>query len=134
MTDNYIQLKKDDSLLKFGIRDAEGNDTGNFLVFNVKDINLPMKCQKIIDEHYRNLKILKNQLAVINNKTDRTGKKALSLKEEETLKTVVAFLEKQKELYDSFLGEGGVDKLLNGKELSWDSFEEINEILEKFIF
>ena len=32
-----------------------------------------------------------------------------------------------------FLGEGGVDKLLNGRKLGWTSLQEIDEIITKQI-
>jgi hypothetical protein len=32
-----------------------------------------------------------------------------------------------------FLGENGVQKLLNGREIGWDTLKEIDEIIEKAI-
>lgn len=132
-SDNFIQLKKNESILRLGIKDENGNDTGEFLEFNLEDIELPLKLQKIIDDEKRNIAYLKNQFLIIDKKQDHTGKKILSSKEEEKLKALIDFYKKEKELYDIFLGKGGVDKLLNGRELSWTTLAEINEIITKYI-
>ena len=41
--ENFIQLKKD-SILKIGIKDNEGNDTGEHLEFDMEDI---MKVERL---------------------------------------------------------------------------------------
>ena len=37
------------------------------------------------------------------------------------------------EIYNMFLGENGVQKLLNGRKLRWTSLQEIDDIIEKQI-
>ena len=39
----------------------------------------------------------------------------------------------QKNTFDLFLGKNGVDKLLYGRELEWDTIEEIEKIIVKQI-
>lgn len=56
-----------------------------------------------------------------------------SSQEEAKLKATKEFFEKEVEIYNMFLGENGVQKLLNGDELSWSTLDIIDEIIEKQI-
>lgn len=132
-SDNYIQLKENENILKLRIRDEEGNDTGEFLEFNLEDIELPLKYQDAVEQEKKNRMYCKNQLDIINKKQDHKGKKLLSSKEEETIKAMVEFYKKEVEIYNIFLGENGVQKLLNGRQLSWSTLEEIDEIIKTSI-
>jgi len=132
-SDNYIQLKENKDILKLRIRDEEGNDTGESLVFNLEDIELPIKYQKIIEEDKKARQNLKNQFLIIDKRQDHKGKKLLSSNEEAKIKAMQDFYKKEVEIYNMFLGENGVQKLLNGRELSWSSLEDINEIITNYI-
>lgn len=131
-SDNIIQLK-DDDILRLKIVDREGNDTGNYLEFDLSDIELPLKYQQIIEEDKRNRAYLKNQFTIIDKKEDHKGKKFLSLNEEAKIKAMADFFRKEKEVYNMFLGEKGVEKLLNGRKLTLNTLAEIDEIIEKTI-
>ena len=74
MTDNFIQLKRNEDILRLGIRDEEGNDTGKFLEFNLEDIELPLRYQELIEKDKKNRMYLKNQYAIIDKKQDFTPK------------------------------------------------------------
>lgn len=130
---DYIQLKKDESILRLGIRDAEGKDTGECLTFNLQDIELPLKYQKILEEDKKNRENLKRQFVIIEKKQDHKGKKLLSSNEEAKIKAMMEFYKKEVEIYNMFLGERGVEKLLNGRELSWNTLDEIDQIIEQSI-
>ena len=131
-SDNYIQLNKDD-VLRLGIRDAEGNDTGNYLEFDLEDIELPLKYQEILEKDKKNRAYYNNQIKIIEKKQDHKGKKLLSHNEEEKIKATIEFFKKEVEIYNMFLGENGVEKLLNGRKLNWSTLFEIDEIIEKSI-
>lgn len=131
-SDNIIQLKKDD-ILRLKIVDTEGNDTGNQLEFDLSDIELPLTYQKIIEEDKRNRAYLKNQFTIIDKKEDHKGKKLLSSNEEAKIKAMAEFFKKEKEVYNMFLGENGVEKLLNGRKLTLNTLAEIDEIIENAI-
>ena len=45
------------------------------------------------------------------------------------MEAINEFFKKEKEVLDMFLGEGGVDKLLNGRNMGWTSLREIDEII-----
>lgn len=129
---DYIQLQKDD-VLRLGIRDIEGNDTGEHLEFNLSDIELPLRYQELLEKDKKNKENLKNQMLIIDKRQDVKGKKLLSKNEEDKIKAINDFFNKEVEVYNMFLGENGVQKLLNGRKLTWLAFEEIDEIIEKQI-
>jgi len=133
MTDNnYIQLKKDD-ILRLKIRDYNGNETGEILEFDLEDISLPLKYQELIEKARKNKEYLQNQLVIIDKRQDVKGKKLLSKNEEDKIKAVNDFFNKQVEVYNMFLGENGVQKLLNGRKMGWNTLNEIDEIIGKQI-
>jgi len=132
MTDNYIQLEKD-SVLRLGIKDSEGNDTGNVLEFDLEDTELMLRYQDLVEQDKKNRIWINNQLLIISKKQDHKGKKLLSANEESEIRAVNEFFKKEKVVFDMFLGEGGVDKLLNGRKLGWTSLREISKIITKQI-
>ena len=132
-SDNYIQLKENEDILKLRIRDEEGNDTGEMLVFDLEDIELPMKLMKMQEQDKRNRTELQNQFIIIDKKQDHKEKKLFSAKEEAKIKAMQDFYKKEVEVYNMFLGKNGVEKLLNGRALSWSTLEEIDEIIEQCI-
>lgn len=133
MTDNIIQLKENEDILKLRIKDVEGNDTGNFLEFDLTDLELPLRYQDMIEQDKKNRAYIKNQLNIIDKKQDHKGKKLLSSNEEEKVKAMIEFYKKEVEILNMFLGENGVEKLLNGRKLTWSTIEEIVELIEKQI-
>ena len=132
-SDNYIQLKENEDILKLRIRDEEGNDTGEMLVFNLEDLTLPDRSLEMQKLDKRNRAMLRNEFAIIDKKQDKKGKLVFSAKEEAKIKAMQEFYKKEVEVYDLFLGKDGVKKLLNGRELSWSTLDEIDEIIDKVI-
>lgn len=132
MTDNFIKLNKDD-VLRLGIKDSEGNDTGEWLEFDLEDIELPLRYQELVEKNKKNHEYLRNQLLIIDKRQDVKGKKLMSKNEEDKIKALNEFFKKEAEIYNRFLGEKGVQKLLNGRKLGWTSLREIDEIIEKQI-
>lgn len=135
MTDNTIQKigLKNENLLKLEIVDEKGNSTGEYLEFDLEDIELPFKYQEIIERLKKSRNNLKNQFIIIEKKQDHKGKKLMSSNEEEKLKALNNFYKEQVEIYNIFLGENGVQKLLNGRKLRWTTLSEIDELIEKQI-
>lgn len=133
MEENIIKLKKNDDILRLKIFDEEGNDTGNQLEFNLEDIDLPLRYQELIEQDKKNRAYLKNQFVIIEKQQDKKGKKLFSANEEAKIKAMVEFFKKEVKVYNMFLGENGVEKLLNGRELSWTTLSEIDDIIAKNI-
>lgn len=124
---------KNENILKLEIVDEKGNSTGEFLEFDLEDIELPFKYQEIIERLKKSRQNLKNQFTIIEKKQDHKGKKLMSSNEEEKLKALNNFYNEQVEIYNIFLGENGVQKLLNGRKLRWTTLTEIDELIEKQI-
>lgn len=135
MIDNTVQKigLKNENLLKLEIVDEKGNSIGEFLEFDLEDIELPFKYQEIIERLKKSRQNLKNQFTIIEKKQDHKGKKLMSSNEEEKLKALNNFYKEQVEIYNIFLGENGVQKLLNGRKLRWTTLSEIDELIEKQI-
>lgn len=130
MTDNFIQLNKND-VLRLGIRTEDGKDTGEYLEFDLEDIELPLRYQDLIEKDKKNKEQLRNQMLIIDKRQDVKGKKLLSKNEEDKIKALNEFFNKEVEVYNMFLGENGVQKLLNGRKIGWTTLQEIDEIIEK---
>lgn len=130
--ENFIQLKKD-SILRIGIKDSDGNDTGEHLEFDMEDINLALRLNECDEKHRKNLEFLRNQFIIIDKKEDKKGKKILSWKEEEKLKVLQEFYKKEMEALDLFLGENGTKKLLNGRNPYYSMYEDINDMLKPIL-
>lgn len=129
---DFIQLKKD-SILRIGIKDSDGNDTGEHLEFDMEDINLALKLNECDEKHRKNLEFLRNQFIIIDKKEDKKGKKILSWKEEEKLKVLQEFYKREMEALDLFLGENGTKKLLNGRNPYYSMYEDINDMLKPIL-
>ena len=133
MTDNFIQLKKDD-VLRLAIKTADGKETGEILEFDLEDIELPLKYQEVIEKDKKNKEYLRNQLLIIDKRQDvNTKNKLLSKNQEDKIKAINDFFRREIEIYNGFLGKNGVQKLLNGRKIGWTSLQEIDEIISKQI-
>lgn len=132
-SDNVIRLKENENILRLRIIDENGNDTGEVLRFNLEDIELPIKYQEIIEKDKKARTHLKFRMEEIERTPDKKGKKLLSANEEAKIKATQDFYKEEVQIYNMFLGENGVQKLLNGRELSWGTLEEIDEIIENAI-
>lgn len=132
MTENFIQLNKS-NVLRLGIRTEEGKDTGEYLEFDLEDIELPLRYQELIEKDKKNKEYLRNQMLIIDKREDVKGKKLLSKNEEDKIKALNEFFIKEVEVYNMFLGPRGVEKLLNGRKFTWTTLQEIDTIIEKQI-
>lgn len=127
-----IQLKND-NILRLEVLTDKGEKTGEYLEFDLEDIELPFIYQEILERLKKSRKNLKNQFVIIDKRQDHKGKKLMSSNEEAKLKILNEFYKEQIEIYNMFLGENGVQKLLNGRKLRWTTLREIDEIIEKRI-
>ena len=130
--ENEIKLSKS-NILRLKITDDTGKDTGNSLSFDLEDIELSLRYQEMLEKDKRNRDWLQKEFVIIDKRQDIKGKKLLSKNEEDKLKAVKKFFDEEVEIYNMFLGENGVQKLLNGKKIGWTTLQEIDEIIEKQI-
>lgn len=130
MTENYVQID-DSEIVRFKIKTKDGKDTGNELTFNINDIELPLLYQDMIYAIRKNAEKLRNDYVVIDKREDLKGKKLLSKNQEDKIKAFNEFVKKQLQAYNIFLGEGGAEKILNGRKLGWTTIKEIDDIIEQ---
>ena len=130
--EHFIQLSESD-VLRLPIRTSEGKETGEYLEFDLEDIELPLKYQELVEKDKRNKENLRNQILIIDKREDVKGKKLLSKNEEDKIRVINEFFIKEVEVYNMFLGPRGVEKLLNGRKFTWTTLREIDEIIEKQI-
>lgn len=121
--ENFIQLKKDD-VLRIGIKDANGNDTGEHLEFDLEDIELPLKLNQCEYEHRKNLEFLRTKYILIDKKQEKKGKGFLSSNDREKMIVLKEFYKREEHALDLFLGNGGTRKLLNGRNPYYEMFDE----------
>ena len=132
MTDNVIKLN-DSDVLTLKIQTKDGEFTGEELTFYLEDIELPLKYQEMLEKDKKNKEYLRNQLVIIDKRQDVKGKKLLSKNEEDKIRALNDFFNKEVEVYNMFLGDNGVQKLLNGRKLGWTTLQEIDDIIDKQI-
>lgn len=127
-----IQIKKSDSLIRIGLKDENGNDTGEYLQFDVEAINNAINYQECIELHKKNLAALKNQFIIIGKRQDHKGKKLLSANEEAQMEALEDYYKKEMEALDLFIGKGKTQVILNimGREPYFSMFDDFSELLE----
>ena len=130
MEEKVIRLNKS-NVLRLAIETSEGEPTGNYLEFDLEDIELPLIYQDMLDEDKKNKEWLKDRITIIEKRQDVKGKKLMSKNEEDKIKALNEFYKKEVEILDKFLGKGGVEKLLNGRKLGWTTLDEIDELISK---
>lgn len=138
MTDNSIQFKRE-NVLKLKLKNEMGEDTGEYLEFDLEDIELPLRYQQAIEEHKKNYNSLKNQLLIISKKQDHSGKKLLSSNQGASLIALSEFYKKEIKIMDLFLGDGKtqmiLDKVMRRKPyltMFNDIMESIEEVSDLF--
>ena len=130
--EKIIKLEENDTL-RLPIYTSDGNPTGECLEFELQDIELPIKYQELIERDKKNRDNLQKQFLIIDKKEDVNDGEILSRNEKEKLKLIQEFLKEEVKIYNIFLGENGVEKLLNGSKLRWDSLKTIDKIIEEQI-
>lgn len=135
----YIKIDNEKDILKIGLLDRNGkkilDNKGNeiYWSFDVTDIELPLKYARIIEDHDKNIKWIQAQIIALEKKEDVKGKGLLSKNEEEKIKLIKKFCEKETKVIDSFIGDGGVAKFLNGRNPYYSMFNDIDEALQQVL-
>ena len=133
--DIQLRVKKSESVLKFKLLDEDGNDTGEYLQFDVEDMGSALRLQECLESHKRNASYIKNQLYIINKREDHKGKKLLSANEEAVNRAWNEFFRREMEALDLFIGKGKTQVILNimGREPYMSMFEDITELIDPII-
>ena len=131
--DNYIQLQKD-SILRIGIKDANGNEIGEHLEFDLEDIELPLRVNECNEIHLKNVSNFQKKIAE-TEKISNVKKKGqiISLADQKKVQIFNEFYKKEIEALDLFLGNGGTEKMLNGRKPYYRMFDDIMKSLEPIL-
>ena len=129
----YIQLKQN-GVKRFGIRTADGEDTGKYIEIDIEDLEFPERAEKCTKKHLQNITELNNQKIIINKRQDHKDKGELySDNEKALIKAIQEFYRKEEEALDEFIGEGATRTLLNGRKPYISMFEDINEYMQQIV-
>ncbi len=127
---DFIRLKESDSILRFEILDSEGKDTGEYLEFDLEDIELPLRLAEAEDRHYANRKKIKSQMIIIDKEQDENGNGTLTKNQKKKYEAMREYYKEEEKALDLFLGEGGTAKLLNGRKPFFTMYDYINDLLK----
>jgi len=132
--EDFIQLKKD-NVIRIGIKNYKGEDTGEILEFDLEDIELPLRYQNLIEQHKKNVSYVEHQFVIIDKREDVKGKKLLSRNQEEKIKVLNEFFKREMDVLDMFLGEGKTQMILNimGRKPYLEMFDDIAEALQPIL-
>ena len=130
---NTISLDQDETL-EFEITDKDGNLTGDIIEFNMNDISLPLRYRNLFFKIRENRSNFKKESIIIKKRQDVKDKEdPLSKNEVDLLKLNEEYINKEVELYNEFLGENGVQKLLCGKPVGWTTLDKIDSLISNKI-
>lgn len=130
----YITLKEKTGLKRFGIRTADGVDTGEYIEIDIEDMDLPIRANECQKKHAENLKKLQSKIAEAEQKTDiKNETEIISEKESFVLEALREFYAAEEEALDNVLGQGTTKKLLAGRKPYVTMFDDINEYLEQIM-
>ena len=101
MTEDIIQIKND-KVRRLKIVDQNNVPTGDYLEFQIDDIELPIRYQEIQERIKKNYQWLRNQKLIIDKRQDVKGKKLFSKNEEDKIKALNDFYKKQEEAITCF--------------------------------
>lgn len=132
MKENVIKLNPD-NILVLKIETSDGKDTGEELRFDFEDTTLFLRYEELAKKDKFNRQQLQDKLLIISKKEDVKDGELLTRNEREQLEAINEFFDKEKEVYNMFLGPRGVEKLLNGRNMTWDGLEQINTIINEQI-
>lgn len=134
-----IKINNQRDILKIGLRDMNDkpilDEKGEVVYweFDLTDVELLLKYQQIEPTHKKNVQWLRNQLLIIEKRQDVKGKGFLSKNEEDRVKAIKTYYQKEAENINTFLGENGVEKFLNGRNYYFEMFDDIADVLEEIL-
>ena len=130
----FIKLEGSKDTRRFWITTRDGKETGEYIEINLEGISMLDKIDQFYHDYPKNRKWIRDELLIIQKKQDFTKKgQLMSNNQRLEYEAVKIYYQMQKQGFDLFLGTGGVDKLLYGRDLEWDTIEEIEKIISEQI-
>lgn len=151
--ENVIRLKED-NILRFELEeieryeikktiDKDGKEieekvpvyrkTGEYLEFDIEDIEFPLRVQECEKQHHKNIMFIKSKYLTIEKQQDKKGKYLISKNTEEKMKALKEFYDREAQAIDYLLGENGTKKMLNGRKPYYSMYDDIIESLEPIL-
>lgn len=135
MEELKITLNNSEDIKRFYVYTKDGKKTGEHLDFDLEDIELIDRLDRIYNKILKNQQWIKNEMTVIDRKQDFKKKNSLmSNNEKLKYEAIKKYYNEQRNAFDLFLGENGVEKLLYGRKFEWGTLNEINEIISNQIY
>lgn len=135
MEELKITLNNSEDIKRFYVYTKDGKKTGEHLDFDLEDIELIDKLDKIYNKILKNQQWIKNEMTVIDKKQDFKKKNNfMSNNEKLKYEAIKKYYNEQRNAFDMFLGENGVEKLLYGRKFEWGTLNEISEIISNQIY
>ena len=126
---DYITLEKG-SVQRFGIKDFNGNDTGEYIEIDPEDVDFPFKANECEEKHKQNVEELSKKLEEIENTCSKSGEFPTE-RDLARRNACKEFMAKEEKTIDEFIGEGTTRKLLNGRQPYLLMFNDIVEMLSQ---
>lgn len=131
---SFIKLEGSKDTKKFWITTKEGKETGEYIEINLEGLGILDRIDQFYHDYPKNRKWIRDELLIIQKKQDFTKKgQLMSNNQRLEYEAVKKYYNMQKNTFNLFLGENGVDKLLYGRELEWDTIEEIEKLISEQI-
>lgn len=114
-----------------GIYTIEVNDNGDTIIFDLEDMELPLKLQKAYDGVQKAQNALRAKMVIIEKQQDKKNEKHLYSKNDyDAMKAWNECFAECRKAMDCFLGEGGCQKIF-GDTNYIDMFDDLFEEFEK---
>lgn len=129
--ENSIQIEEK-NILKFKVKNSDGEDTGVVIKFDLQDIELPLRVNNAKKMHEKNKSVLKQKYQALEKQEDKKGKNLLTWKQEEKIKLLREFYDDDMKALDMFIGQGMCKKILKAIDRFpyYDMFDDIVNGLE----
>lgn len=135
MEELKIVLNNSEDIKRFYVYTKDGKKTGEHLDFDLEDIELIDRLDRIYNKILKNQQWIKNEMTIIDKKQDFKKKNSLmSNNEKLKYEAIKKYYNEQRNAFDLFLGENGVEKLLYGRKFEWGTLNEISEIISNQIY
>jgi len=127
----YIALEKG-SIQRFGIKDAQGNDTGEFIEIDPEDIDFPFRANECQIRHKNNVEELQARLKEIEENCSKDGEFPTEF-DNARREAFMDFLNKEEKTIDDLFGDGTTRKILHGRKPYILMFNDIIDVLTQVI-
>lgn len=135
MEELKIVLNNSEDIKRFYVYTKDGKKTGEHLDFDLEDIELIDRLDRIYNKILKNQQWIKNEMTIIDKKQDFKKKNSLmSNNEKLKYEAIKKYYNEQRNAFDMFLGENGVEKLLYGRKFEWGTLNEISQIISNQIY